>query len=133
MNAAHHRVLGIGIDVVETSRIASSIEQFGIRFLQRIFTEAEIEYCQSMKVPARHLAARFAAKEAVSKAFGTGIGASMEFREIEVMRKETGEPYIQLHGAARQHAEGLQVIEVFASLSHSDNYSVANVVITAQA
>ncbi len=133
MAIANHRVLGIGVDVVETARIQSSIERFGSRFLQRVFTESEIAYCNSMKFPARHLAARFAAKEAVSKAFGTGIGASMGWVEIEVMRKDTGEPFIQLSGSARQHADQLKVIEVFVSLSHSDNYSVANAVVTALA
>jgi holo-[acyl-carrier protein] synthase len=133
MAPPNHRVLGIGVDVVETVRIESSLERFGDRFLQRVFTEAEIEYCTSMKFPARHFAARFAAKEAVSKAFGTGIGVTMGWKEIEVKRKATGEPFIQLHGAAREHAELLKVTEVFASLSHSDNYSVANAVVTALA
>ncbi len=67
-------VLGIGVDLVECARIDHSIERFGDRFLHRVFTEGEIAYSKSMKFPARHLAARFAAKEAVSKAFGTGIG-----------------------------------------------------------
>ena len=133
MAIPNHRVLGIGVDVVETARIQSSIDRFGDRFLRRVFTEAEIEYCHSMKYPARHLAARFAAKEAVSKAFGTGIGENMGWKEIEVKRKATGEPYIRLHGAARLHADQLKVTEVFASLSHSDNYSVANAVVTAEA
>ena len=127
----HHRVLGIGVDVVETARIESSIERFGNRFLQRIFTEAEIEYCNTMKFHYRHMATRFAAKEAVSKAFGTGIGSTMGWREIEVKRRTTGEPFIELHGAARLHADQLRVTDVFASLSHSDNYSVANAVVTA--
>ena len=133
MATAHHRVLGIGVDVVETARIESSLERFGNRFLLRVFTESEIEYCNSMKFPARHLAARFAAKEAVSKAFGTGIGATMGWKDIEVKRKATGEPFILFHGAARQHADQLSVVEVFVSLSHSDNYSVANAVVTALA
>jgi len=130
MTNANHRVLGIGVDVVETARIESSIERFGDHFLQRVFTESELAYCNTMKFPARHLAARFAAKEAVSKAFGTGIGGSMGWKEIEVLRKPTGEPFIQLNGAARQHADQLKVTEVFVSLSHSDNYSVANAVVT---
>jgi len=70
-------VLGIGVDLVECARIQRSIDRFGDRFLHRVFTNGEIEYSMSMKFPARHLAARFAAKEAVSKAFGTGIGKAM--------------------------------------------------------
>lgn len=128
----NQRVLGIGVDVVETVRIESSLERFGDRFLHRVFTEGEIAYCTSMKFPARHFAARFAAKEAVSKAFGTGIGATMGWKEIEVKRKESGEPFIQLHGPALAHAEQLKVAQVLVSLSHSDNYSVANAVVTAQ-
>jgi len=133
MEVANQRVLGIGVDVVETARIESSLERFGDRFLERVFTDEEIAYCNSMKYPARHYAARFAAKEAVSKAFGTGIGGTTGWKEIEVKRKESGEPYIQLHGAAQKHAEELQVVTVFASLSHSDNYSVANAVVTVRA
>ena len=67
-------VIGIGVDLVECERIQHSLDRFGEKFLHRVFTEGEIEYSMSMKFPARHLAARFAAKEAVSKAFGTGIG-----------------------------------------------------------
>ena len=75
-------VLGIGVDLVEVARIQHSLDRFGERFLHRVFTDGEIEYSTSMKFPARHLAARFAAKEAVSKAFGTGIGKAMGWREI---------------------------------------------------
>ena len=70
----HMSVIGIGVDVIECSRIEHSIERFGDRFLHRVFTDGEIEYSMSMKFPERHLAARFAGKEAVAKAFGTGIG-----------------------------------------------------------
>jgi len=75
-------VLGVGVDLVENVRIQHSLDRFGQRFLRRIFTAGEIEYCQSMKFPTRHFAARFAAKEAVSKAFGTGIGSAMGWKDI---------------------------------------------------
>ena len=81
-------VIGIGIDLVDCARIQNSIERFGDRFLKRIFTEGEIAYSQSMKFPARHFAARFAAKEALSKAFGTGIGKSMGWRDLDVRKKK---------------------------------------------
>jgi holo-[acyl-carrier protein] synthase len=123
------KVLGIGVDVVETARIESSIAKFGDRFLHRVFLEGEIAYCRSMKFPERHFAARFAAKEAVSKAFGTGIGARMGWRDIEVIRKASGEPYVALHGGALQLADELGRAEVLISLSHSDHYSVANAVL----
>jgi len=70
-------VIGIGVDLIECSRIQHSMERFGDRFLNRVFTDGEIAYSMSMKFPERHLAARFAGKEAVSKAFGTGIGKTM--------------------------------------------------------
>ena len=81
-------VLGIGVDMVEVERIQHSLDRFGERFMKRVFTEVEIAYCQSMKFPARHFAARFAAKEAVSKAFGTGVGKAMGWRDIDVHRKK---------------------------------------------
>ena len=84
----HMSVIGIGVDVIECSRIQHSIERFGDRFLHRVFTEGEIEYSMSMKFPERHLAARFAGKEAVSKAFGTGIGKAMGWRNIDIRKRK---------------------------------------------
>ena len=79
-------VLGVGVDLVECARIEHSLERFGERFLHRVFTDGEIAYSQSMKFPARHLAARFAAKEALSKAFGTGIGKAMGWKDLDVQK-----------------------------------------------
>jgi len=123
-------VFGIGVDIVETVRIERSIEKFGDRFLHRVFTEAEVAYCQSMKFPARHYAARFAAKEAVSKAFGTGIGKTMGWKDIEVKRHPHGEPFAVLHGGAAELAAEKLVGSALISLSHSDHYAVANAVLT---
>src|SRR5215813_3823276 len=92
-------ILGVGIDIIEVSRIAASYEKFGERFLNRILHPPEINYCLSHKEPAPFLAARFAAKEAISKAFGTGIGAQLGWQDMEVGRKESGEPFVILHGA----------------------------------
>ena len=97
-------VLGIGIDLVENARIQHSIERFGERFLHRVFTAGEIAYCQSMKFPERHFAARFAAKEALSKAFGTGIGKAMSWKEIDVRNKPSGEPFVVLEGVDQSHS-----------------------------
>ena len=94
-------VIGIGVDVIECSRIQRSIERFGDRFLHRVFTEGEIEYSMSMKFPERHLAARFAGKEAVAKAFGTGIGKAMGWRNIDIRKKESGEPFLVFSGTGR--------------------------------
>src|SRR6266850_2924211 len=98
-------VLGIGVDMVQVERIQHSLDRFGERFMKRVFTEGEIAYCISMKFPARHLAARFAAKEAVSKAFGTGIGKAMGWRDIDVRKKPSGEPFLVFAGEAEQLAQ----------------------------
>src|SRR5437868_6681320 len=120
-------VIGIGVDLVECARIEHSLERFGERFLQRVFTTGEIEYSQSMKYPARHLAARFAAKEAISKAFGTGIGKSMGWKDIDVRRKESGEPYVVLEGGARTLAEERKVTNVWITLSHTEHHAMAEI------
>jgi holo-[acyl-carrier protein] synthase len=122
-------VLGIGVDLVENARIEHSLDRFGERFLRRVFTAGEIEYSQSMKYPARHLAARFAAKEAVSKAFGTGIGKSMGWKDIDVRRKPSGEPYLVLEGGAKTLAAERQVSKVSISLSHTEHHAMAVVVV----
>jgi holo-[acyl-carrier protein] synthase len=122
-------VLGIGVDLVENARIEHSLERFGERFLHRIFTVGEIEYSQSMKYPARHLAARFAAKEAVSKAFGTGIGKAMGWKDIDVRRKESGEPFVVLQGGAEKLAEERKVTKVSITLSHTEHHAMAMIVI----
>lgn len=123
-------VLGIGIDLVENARIEHSLGRFGDRFLHRVFTAGEIEYCQSMKFPARHLAARFAAKEALSKAFGTGIGRSMGWRDIDVHRRPSGEPFLVLAGGAQKLAEARGVRTSFVTLSHTGNHAMACVVLS---
>ena len=122
-------VLGIGVDLVECARIQHSLDRFGDRFLRRVFTEGEIEYSTSMKFPARHLAARFAAKEAVSKAFGSGIGKAMGWRDIDVRKKPSGEPYLLLSGQAEALAQSRGVKSALITLSHTDNHAVACVVL----
>ena len=122
-------ILGTGIDLVEVARIASSFEKFGTRFVNRILLPDEIAYCLSHKNPAPFLAARFAAKEAVSKAFGTGIGAQLGWHDQEIRRKETGEPYVVLHGkgAALFAARAARALHI--SLTHTENYAAANAIL----
>src|SRR5215471_2903750 len=95
-------ILGVGIDIIEVARIQASHEKFGERFLKRILHPNEIAYCLSHKAPAPHLAARFAAKEAISKAFGTGIGAQLGWQDMEIGRKASGEPFVILHEAGHK-------------------------------
>ena len=122
-------VLGVGVDIVETGRIEHSLERFGERFLHRVFTAGEIAYCQSMKYPARHFAARFAAKEAVSKAFGTGIGKSMGWKDIDVHREGSGQPFVVLEDGAKQLASERNVSAVWISLSHTEHNAAAMAVL----
>ena len=122
-------VLGIGLDIVETKRIAESLERFGDRFLQRVFLEGEVAYARSMKFPHLHLAARFAAKEAISKAFGTGIGRELGWRDLEIVRAPGGAPSVRLHGRAEAYAKSRGVTQVLVSLSHTAEYGAASAVV----
>ena len=118
-------ILGTGIDIIEVERIRSSREKFGERFLNRILRPAEIEYCLLHKDPAPFLAARFAAKEAISKAFGTGIGAQLGWQDIEVGRKESGEPFVVLHDGGMTLLAQRGGTKVHLSLSHTKSYAAA--------
>lgn len=122
-------ILGVGMDIVETKRIAESIERFGDRFLHRIFLEDEVAYARSMKFPHLHLAARFAAKEAISKAFGTGIGHEMGWRDLEIVREPGGAPRVVLHGRAETYAKVRGVQGIHVSLSHTAEYGAASAVV----
>ncbi len=125
-------VIGIGVDLVECARIQHSLDRFGEKFLQRAFTEGEIEYSMSMKFPARHLAARFAGKEAVAKAFGTGIGKAMGWRNIDIRKKDSGEPFLVFSGPAQELATKRGVISALITLSHTEHHAVACVVLEAK-
>jgi holo-[acyl-carrier protein] synthase len=118
-------ILGVGIDIIEVGRIQSSYERFGERFLNRILHPNEIAYCLSHKVPAPFLAARFAAKEAISKAFGTGIGAQLGWQDMEVGRKESGEPFVILHEGGKKLLEERNARVVLISLSHTQEHAAA--------
>jgi holo-[acyl-carrier protein] synthase len=125
-------ILGMGMDIVETRRIAESIERFGDRFLKRVFLEGETAYAMGMKFPHLHLAARFAAKEAISKAFGTGIGREMGWRDLEIVREASGAPRVRLHGRAEAYAKERKVEAVHISLSHTADYGAASAVIVGE-
>jgi holo-[acyl-carrier protein] synthase len=123
-------IVGIGVDIVEIARLDRAIQRQGPPFLDRCFLPGEQAYCSQQHLPARAYAARFAAKEAVAKALGTGIGAQLEWLSVEVRRKASGEPFIVLLGIGAETARLLGVTELFLSLSHSEHYAVANVVAT---
>jgi holo-[acyl-carrier protein] synthase len=124
-------ILGVGIDIIEVARIRSSYERFGERFVNRILLPNEIAYCLSHKVPAPFLAARFAAKEAISKAFGTGIGAQLGWQDMEVGRKESGEPFVILHGGGKKLLEERKGRVVLISLSHTQEHATAVAILEA--
>ncbi|RPJ34645.1 MAG: holo-[acyl-carrier-protein] synthase [Verrucomicrobiaceae bacterium] len=126
------RVFGIGIDVVEVDRIASAIERHGGPFLTKIFTPAERDYCESRKNPAMHYAARFAAKEAVSKALGTGIGGNAGLHDLEVVHDAAGAPKLRLSGAAEAFAKQHGITDIQISLSHARDYAAANAIALAE-
>ena len=121
-------IAGTGLDIVETGRIRQSLEQFGDRFLNRVFLPDEIEYCRSMKFSELHFAARFAAKEAISKAFGTGIGHELGWKDMEICRHASGEPFVVLHGKGAELAKARGVTSVFVSLSHCRDYAAASAI-----
>src|SRR5882762_2355249 len=118
-------ILGVGIDIIAVARIQSSHERFGERFLNRILHPNEIGYCLTHRAPAPFLAARFAAKEAISKAFGTGIGAQLGWQDMEVGRKESGEPFVILHEAGQQLLQKRGARAVLISLSHTEAHASA--------
>ena len=118
-------ILGVGIDIIEVPRIEASYQKFGERFLQRILRPDEISYCLSHKHAGPHLAARFAAKEAVSKAFGTGIGSQLGWQDMEVKRKDSGEPYVVLYGAGLELFRKRGAKAILISLSHTANHATA--------
>jgi holo-[acyl-carrier protein] synthase len=113
-------VIGIGIDIIEISRIKKSIERFGDRFLDKIFTSGEVEYCMSKANKFQHFAARFSAKEAVAKALSTGWNNEFSWQNIEVFNAPTGMPYVKLTGKLEAFlADGK---ELKISMSHSTDY-----------
>ena len=118
----------IGTDLIEIERIETLYQRTGERFLARILTEAEREYCLRKKRPAPSLAARFAAKEAVMKCLGTGWTGGVTFKDIEVTRKQSGAPSIALHGRSAEIAAEQGITCWHLSLSHSLGHALAMVV-----
>ncbi len=121
-------VIGLGTDLAEIARVARSIDRFGTRFTERIFTAGEIAYCMRKKGFAESFAARFAAKEAGAKALGTGIAQGVSWQEFEVRREPSGRPTLHLHGRAAELAAQKGVTRISLSLTHSRESALAVVV-----
>lgn len=122
-------IVGTGTDVTEIDRIQDAVTRYGDRFLQRIYTDAELRYCQRKRSAAESLAARFAAKEAGAKALGTGIAKGVSWREIEVTHLPGGRPALILHGRAAERAAMLGVRASHLSLSHGRDVAIATVIL----
>jgi holo-[acyl-carrier protein] synthase len=122
-------IVGTGVDITEVGRVAEAVERFGDRFLRRVFTPLEIEYCCSKRNKAERLAARFAAKEAAMKALGTGLRHGVTWQQVEVRRVPGSRPMIVFSGAAAQHAARLGAKHVSLSISHSAEQAIAMVIL----
>lgn len=122
-------VFGLGIDLVETRRIEKTLEKFGNRFIARTYTDDEAAYCQKKPRPFLHFAACFAVKEAFLKAIGTGLGAGLNLRDIETVHNSHGKPSVKLSGRAKEFVGSLGVNSTLVSISHSDEYATAVVIL----
>jgi holo-[acyl-carrier protein] synthase len=122
-------IVGTGIDITEVPRIREVIERHGERFLKRVFTEGEIQYCESKANRVERYAARFAAKEAGMKAIGTGWNHGVRWRDLEVARKPGARPTLLLHGKAAEFAAKLGATNIALSLTHTAEQAFAQVIL----
>jgi holo-[acyl-carrier protein] synthase len=122
-------IVGTGIDIAEVPRIRETIARHGERFLKRVFTEGEIQYCESKANRVERYAARFAAKEAGMKAIGTGWNHGVRWRDIEVSRQPGGRPTLLLHGKAAEFAAQLGARNIALSLTHTAAQAMAQVIL----
>jgi holo-[acyl-carrier protein] synthase len=122
-------IVGSGIDLAEIARIEQSVERYGPRFLDRIYTAGEQAYCLRKRKSAESFAARFAAKEAAAKALGTGISHGVTWLEIEVVREPGGRPALRFHGRAAERAQRMGVVRTALSITHTRDLAMASVVV----
>lgn len=122
-------IYGTGVDIVEVYRMKDAVGKWGESFLSKIFTEREIGYANSRRFSSQHFAARFAAKEAVLKAFGEGRKSPVKWTDIEVLNDAEGKPSIRFHDSAVRLKKKRGVGEVIVSMSHSKNYAIANAIL----
>lgn len=122
-------IVGTGVDISEVDRIAAALNRFGDRFLHRVFTPAEVQYCLGKPNAAERLAARFAAKEAGMKAIGTGLHYGVTWQDVEVLRLPGQRPVLQFHGKAAEFAARLGCKRTHLSLSHTREQAIAHVIL----
>jgi holo-[acyl-carrier protein] synthase len=126
-------IVGTGVDIVECLRIAQMIERHGELFITRVYTDHEIEYCSARKAATQHYAGRWAAKEAVLKALGTGWRRGIGWRDIEIRNDRHGAPTVKLRGGARDVMLAAQIVQMHVSISHCRSFAVAHVVAEGEA
>ena len=122
-------IIGTGVDIVEISRIRQAANKWKGKFLDRVFTTNELNYSNRKKFIYQHLAARFAAKEAVLKAFGDSSINKMEWKEIEIINNKDGRPMVRVKGEVKRTMNKRGVYDIIVSLSHTKNYAVANAIL----
>jgi holo-[acyl-carrier protein] synthase len=121
-------IIGLGIDATDLHRVAAVLEQYGDRFLRRVFTDGEIAYCTRQRNPVPSLAGRFAAKEAAMKALGTGHSRGVRWKDVEVHRAG-GPPQLRLHGGAARRAASMGVERSLLTITHSESLAMAQVML----
>jgi holo-[acyl-carrier protein] synthase len=121
-------IIGLGTDIVECLRIAQMIERHGELFIARVYTPHEIEYCSSRKAATQHYAGRWAAKEAVLKALGTGWVRGITWKDVELRNQSSGKPTVALSGGARDACERLGIAEMLISISHCRCHATATAI-----
>ncbi len=122
-------IIGTGVDIVEIGRFRNVLERSKDRFIQRVFTPAEQEFCNKHRDPAPHYAVRFAAKEALFKALGTGWAKGVTWLDAEVLRENQKAPTLRLHGVALKLSASMGATKVHLSLTHSDESAVATIIL----
>jgi holo-[acyl-carrier protein] synthase len=122
-------IAGIGLDLIEVQRIRGAIEKYGNRFLKRIYTDIEIEYCSSKKNAALHYAGRFAAKEAAFKAMERGWMGDIRWKEIEIYNESSGAPRLVFYGKALKLIQEKKVVRAFVTISHIEEHATAAVIL----
>ena len=124
-------IIGLGTDIIECERIARMLTRHGERFTNHVYTDEEVRYCSGKKVTEQHFAGRWAAKEAVLKAFGTGWIAGIAWRDVEIVIQPGGKPAVRLHRGAAEKAAELGIAEVLISISHCKSHATATAIAVA--
>ncbi len=122
-------IMGSGVDIVEVKRIKKAVEKWGDSFLKKVFTDRELDYANSKRFAYQHLAARFATKEAVLKAFGGGWSRTLPWKDVEVVNDRNGKPEIRVHGEAKKVYSKRKIKKILVSMSHTKEHAVANAIL----